>query len=121
MTNQQINSSGVQHPNLATLEGATRAYQKPDFKSTFAQHMYRPTLFTISRMWGMGKLLRLVCMFKARKSMTRRSLSLLGLATGKQGEAQGVCIFLAKPQALTAVNSSRTNLEWAGERRMGAL
>ena len=111
----------VQQPNLATLEAATGICQKPDLRSTLAQHTYLPTLFTISRICGMGKLLRRVCMLRALKSITSRSLSLRGLATGKQGEAQGVCIFLAKPQALTAVNSSLTNLVWAGDRRIGAL
>lgn len=70
-------------------------------------------------MYGMGKLLRLVRRFNALKSITKRSFSLRGLGTGKQGDAHGVCMDLASPASFTAWNSSRTNFRWAGDSRMG--
>jgi hypothetical protein len=118
-TSHTIRSSSVLHPSFSTLPGSTGICQNPENKSTTVQMRKLPILRTTSRMYGMGKLLRLVRRLRALKSMTRRSFSLLGLGTGNQGEAHGVCIDLASPASFTAWNSLRTNFLCAGDNLMG--
>jgi hypothetical protein len=120
-TSQTTRSSSVLHPNFSTLAGSTGIYQKPENKSTMVQIRRWPIFRTTSRMYGIGKLLRLVRRLRALKLMTRRSFSLRGFGTGKQGDAHGVCMDLANPASFTALNSSRTNLQCAGDKRMGGL
>ncbi len=118
-TSHTIRSSSVLHPSFSTLAGSTGICQNPENKSTNVQMRICPIFRTTSRIYGMGKLLRFVRKLRALKSITRRSFSLLGLGTGKQGDAHGVCMDFASPASLTAWNSSRTNCRCAGDKRMG--